>query len=115
MFLTTEVCANLVLSAPKQSQAQRTLGVGSGSTSDSRIARLAYVKMELEFMVMQLRDALTSRWIVMFQGMPNSPRAFVHIVLEQDKPRSIGCWNGLVYLPGQSEGALREELEWIFN
>ena len=56
-MLRMELSANLVLAAPKQSQAQRTLGVGLGSTSDSRIARLAYIKTELEFMVLQLRDA----------------------------------------------------------
>ena len=110
-MLRMELCANLVLAAPKQSQAQRALGVGSGSTSESRIARLAYVKMELELMVLQLRDALTSRWIIMFQGMPYSPRAFVHIVLDQDKPRSIGCWNGVIHLTGRSEGDLQNELD----
>ena len=114
-MLGMELCANLVLAAPKQSQAQRALGVGSGSTSESRIARLAYVKMELEFMVLQLRDALTSRWIIMFQGMPYSPRAFVHIVLDQDKPRSIGCWDGVIHLTGRSEGELQQELDWVFR
>ena len=114
-MLRMELCTNLVLAAPKQSQAQRTLGVGSGSTSESRIARLAYVKMELEFMVQQLKDALTSRWIIMVQGMPYSPRAFIHIVLEQDKPRSVGCWNGLIFLSGRSEGELQQELDWVFR
>ena len=114
-MLRMELCANLVLAAPKQSQAQRTLGVGLGSTSESRIARLAYVKMELEFMVLQLKDALTSRWIIMFQGMPYSPRAFVHAVLEQDKPRSIGCWKGVIHPTGRNEDELRQELDWVFG
>ena len=34
-MLRMELSANLVLAAPKQSQAQRTLGVGLGSTSDA--------------------------------------------------------------------------------
>ena len=59
-MLRVELSANLVLAAPKQSQAQRTLGVGLGSTSESRIARLAYIKTDLEFLPNELqeRDAL---------------------------------------------------------
>ena len=51
----------------------------------------------------------------MFQGMPYSPRAFVQIVLEQNKPRSIGCWNGVMNLNGTSEDELRNEMGWIFR
>ena len=114
-ILRMELCANLVLAAPKQSQAQRTLGVGLGSTSESRIARLAYIKTELEFLPSELQDALSSRWIIMFQGMPYSPRAFVNIVSEQDKPRSIGCWNGIIHLRSQSLEDLRREMDWVFG
>ena len=114
-MLKMELSANLLLAAPKQSQAQRTLGVGLGSTSDTRIATLACIKTELEFMVPQLKDALMSRWIIMFQGMPYSPRAFTQVVLEQDKPRSIGCWNGVMNLSGTNEDQLRRELDWIFR
>ena len=114
-ILRMELCANLVLAAPKQSQAQRTLGVGLGSTSESRIARLAYIKTELEFLPSELQDALSSRWIIMFQGMPYSPRAFVNVVSEQDKPRSIGCWNGIIHLRSHSLEDLRREMDWIFG
>ena len=114
-MLRMELCANLVLAAPKQSQAQRTLGVGLGSTSESRIARLAYIKTELEFLPSELQDALSSRWIIMFQGMPYSPRAFVNVVSEQDKPRSIGCWNGIIHLRSHSLEDLRREMDWIFG
>ena len=114
-MLRMELCANLLLAAPKQSQAQRTLGVGLGSTSESRIARLAYIKTDLEFLPNELQEALSSRWIVMFQGMPYSPRAFVNIVMEQDKPRSIGCWNGIMHLHGNTIDNLRSEMDWIFS
>ena len=45
-------------------------------------------------MVPQLKDALTSRWIC-FRA-----RRAAQVVLEQDKPRSIGCWNGVMNLTG---------------
>ena len=57
-ILRVELSANLVLAAPKQGTAQKTLGVGPGSTSESRIARLAYIKSELDFLVPQLKDVL---------------------------------------------------------
>ena len=41
--------------------------------------------------------------------------AFRQIILEQDKPRSIGCWNGVMNLTGSTDSDLRHELEWIFR
>ena len=114
-MLRMELSANLVLAAPKQSQAQRTLGVGLGSTSESRIARLAYIKTDLEFLPNELQEALSSRWIVMFQGMPYSPRASVNVVMEQNRPRSIGCWNGIIHLRGNTLDDLRNETDRIFS
>ena len=47
--------------------------------------------------------------------MSYSPRAFVNIVSEQDKPRSIGCWNGIIHLRSQSLEDLRREMDWVFG
>ena len=51
----------------------------------------------------------------MFQGMPYSPRAFVNVVMEQNRPRSIGCWNGIIHLQGNTLADLRNEMDWIFG
>ena len=114
-MLRMDLCANLVLAAPKQTFAQRQLGVGAASASEHLVARLAYLRTELHFLPEPLSSELDSKWIIMFQGTPYSPAVFANMVVDKDRPRQLLGWNGLVSVRNTTQEAIVKELEWLFG